>query len=210
MGISNKDGIVRDPPSFTKGSILFGGVGGAIEEDNANLFWDNVNKRLGIRTTSPRGLLDLKQGTGVGVPWRSGLNIYDGDNCLGIIEDATIANFRNYATGGYRFHNSFGSTIVQFTNDGKVGIGTMDPTEKLHVVGNIRADGNIIPDADNLRNIGSDTLRWALVRAVSVITGSLNLKSEKGDWTLEEGEDGIYAFNNKTGKKYKVRLDEVN
>jgi len=36
----------------TSGSILFSD-GSKIAEDNANLFWDNVNKRLGIGTTSP-------------------------------------------------------------------------------------------------------------------------------------------------------------
>ncbi|MEM2163726.1 MAG: hypothetical protein QXR62_04800 [Candidatus Bathyarchaeia archaeon] len=39
--------------SLTAGSILFAGSGGLITQDNVNLYWDNVNKRLGIGTTSP-------------------------------------------------------------------------------------------------------------------------------------------------------------
>jgi len=42
----------------TSGSILFSD-GSKVTEDNANLFWDNVNKRLGIGTTSPAEKLDV-------------------------------------------------------------------------------------------------------------------------------------------------------
>ncbi|MEM2168171.1 MAG: hypothetical protein QXR74_07400, partial [Candidatus Bathyarchaeia archaeon] len=45
--------------SLTAGSILFAGSGGLISQDNANLFWDNVNKRLGIGTTNPAYKLDV-------------------------------------------------------------------------------------------------------------------------------------------------------
>src|SRR5437867_2226264 len=37
----------------TLGSVYFAGTGGAITQDNANFFWDNTNKRLGIGTASP-------------------------------------------------------------------------------------------------------------------------------------------------------------
>jgi hypothetical protein len=39
-------------PSLTSGSILFSD-GTTIAQDNANLFWDNTNDRLGISTTTP-------------------------------------------------------------------------------------------------------------------------------------------------------------
>ncbi len=45
-------------PSFTLGSIPFQGATG-LDEDNANLFWDDTNKRLGIGTATPANLLDL-------------------------------------------------------------------------------------------------------------------------------------------------------
>lgn len=37
----------------TPGSVLFVGAGGVLAEDNANLFWDDVNQRLGIGTNAP-------------------------------------------------------------------------------------------------------------------------------------------------------------
>jgi hypothetical protein len=44
--------------SFTAGRLLIGNGTGAITED-ANLFWDNTNKRLGIGTSSPLQALDI-------------------------------------------------------------------------------------------------------------------------------------------------------
>jgi len=39
-------------PSFTSGSVMFSN-GTTLAQDNANLFWDDTNNRLGIGTTSP-------------------------------------------------------------------------------------------------------------------------------------------------------------
>lgn len=45
--------------NITSGSLLFSGAGGVISQDNSNLFWDNNNKRLGIKTSSPSSPLDV-------------------------------------------------------------------------------------------------------------------------------------------------------
>lgn len=44
---------------FTLGSIPFIGASGLFTQDNANLFWDNTNKRLGIGTAGPSQLLNV-------------------------------------------------------------------------------------------------------------------------------------------------------
>jgi hypothetical protein len=43
----------------TPGSILFVGAGGVLAQDNANLFWDDANNRIGIRTNAPAQALDV-------------------------------------------------------------------------------------------------------------------------------------------------------
>ncbi len=45
--------------SFTVGSVVFAGASGVYTQDNANLFWDNTNDRLGIGTASPAYRLDV-------------------------------------------------------------------------------------------------------------------------------------------------------
>jgi hypothetical protein len=48
---------------FTTGSIVFAGASGVYSEDNLNFFWDDVNNRLGLDTTSPTALLDVGAAT---------------------------------------------------------------------------------------------------------------------------------------------------
>jgi hypothetical protein len=45
--------------AFTTGSVVFAGASGVYTQDNANLFWDNANDRLGIGTASPAYTFDV-------------------------------------------------------------------------------------------------------------------------------------------------------
>ena len=77
------------------------------------------------------------------------------------------------------------------------------------------ATGNFIPGTDASMNLGSASLRWK-----NVYTTDLHLSNEskpegnsvdgtQGNWTIQEGADDLYILNNKTGKKYKFKLEEV-
>jgi hypothetical protein len=50
--------------SGTTGSVLFIGAGPALTQDNANLFWDDTNNRLGIGTAAPTDKLHLAASSG--------------------------------------------------------------------------------------------------------------------------------------------------
>jgi hypothetical protein len=54
----------------------------------------------------------------------------------------------------------------------------------------------------------------------NLYTGDLHLSNEaksegntvdgtKGNWTIQEGAEDLYLFNNKSGKRYKFKLEEV-
>lgn len=48
--------------AFTQGSVVFAGAAGVYDQDNANLFWDNANDRLGVGTSSPSATLTVSGG----------------------------------------------------------------------------------------------------------------------------------------------------
>jgi hypothetical protein len=48
----------------TVGSVLFVGTPGVLAQDNANLFWDDTNNRLGLGTATPSVSLDIARATG--------------------------------------------------------------------------------------------------------------------------------------------------
>ena len=103
--------------------------------------------------------------------------------------------------------STFGTTVYIVAN-GNVGIGNSTPADKLVVA------GSIIPSLDNSYNLGSASLRWA-----NLYTGDLHLSNEKtigniidgttGNWTIQEGETELYIINNKNGKKFKFKLEEI-
>ncbi|GIV50346.1 MAG: hypothetical protein KatS3mg038_0867 [Candidatus Kapaibacterium sp.] len=56
-GAVTSAGLTLD--GFSVGSVLFIGTGGALSQNNANFFWDDVNTRLGIGTNTPTATLDV-------------------------------------------------------------------------------------------------------------------------------------------------------
>ena len=64
--------------------------------------------------------------------------------------------------------------------------------------------GNIIPIANASYNLGTPGLRWG-----TVYMGDLSLSNGIGDYTIVEGEDDLFLYNNKRNKVYKFALVEV-
>ena len=79
-----------------------------------------------------------------------------------------------------------------------------------------RFDGNghFIPGVNNGRDLGSSAKKWRNIYVMDMHFsnegGSPNsVDGTTGNWTLQEGADGIYMINNKNGKKYEMMLKEV-
>jgi len=82
-------------------------------------------------------------------------------------------------------------------------------TLDLSVPGQYDFSGDVLPDIDSSRDLGSNSLRWQAVYADDVYTGDLHLKNDKGDWTMIEAEDYLTLRNNKTGKTFRLLMEEV-
>jgi hypothetical protein len=63
----------------------------------------------------------------------------------------------------------------------------------------------INPEATNTYDLGTASLRWR-----NIFTQDLQLSNGIGDYTIVEGEEDLFLYNNKNGKVYKFLVAEVN
>ena len=68
----------------------------------------------------------------------------------------------------------------------------------------ISTTGVVQPGANGTQDLGTSSLRWA-----TVYTSDLSLSNGIGDYTIVEGEDDLFLYNNKSNKVYKFMLAEV-
>jgi len=103
-----------------------------------------------------------------------------------------------------------GTTGQALTTNGSGTLSFSDVSVSLSAVGE-----DIIPATTDTYDLGSSSFVWA-----NIYTGDLNLSNEakdqgnsvdgtKGSWTIQEGADDLYLLNNKSGKKYKFKLEEI-
>lgn len=120
--------------AFTAGSVVFAGASGVYAQNNANLFWDNSNNRLGIGTAAPNHALhvvsnsDLKLHLdGTGNDFIKLTRPSAGTWFIGNLNSGFAVNETSTAGGSARFF---------IASDGKVGIGSIAPSSLLDVVKN--------------------------------------------------------------------------
>ena len=80
-------------------------------------------------------------------------------------------------------------------------------------VGDLTVAGSALPDADNTRNLGGPSARWANIYTADMHFSNKDMRNSVdgtwGDWTMQEGEDTLFLLNNRNGKKFKINLTEV-
>jgi hypothetical protein len=147
------------------------------------------NTSIGIGTSSPRTAatggnktLDIKGGIYFG-------STNSESTCINN-DDSFIINFDSNNDGG----------TANFLRIAKGTTGETGGTELLRVNGS----GHVLPGANGTQDLGSTSLRWG-----TVYTSDLSLNNGIGDWTIVEGEDDLFLYNNKKGKVYKFALTEV-
>jgi len=102
--------------------------------------------------------------------------------------------------------------FIQADGDGTFSIGTpaaasiTDGTSTLDFNGSnqVQSDASIVPNANGTLDLGTSSLRWQ-----NIYTSDLNLSNGVGDYTVVEGEEDLFLYNNKSGKVFKFALIEV-
>ncbi len=120
--------------ALTTGSVPFIGASGALSQDNANLFFDDTNNRLGINTNSPTTALDV---FGSGIIGR--INGTSTNNAfLGFASAGTNKWSIGNVQSDHRFriyNEATTSELVSVLQTGEFGIGIANPTTKFHIDG---------------------------------------------------------------------------
>ena len=70
--------------------------------------------------------------------------------------------------------------------------------------GSFIISGGIFPSANGTYNLGSSSARWN-----TLFTSDLSMSNGIGDYTIVEGEEDLFIYNNKTNKVFKFLLQEV-
>jgi hypothetical protein len=134
---------------------------------------------VGIGTTSPTGKLDVKTATD------SKLVVHDGNTAGNVRLTAA-----NVAFNAYKPFELLADSIQLWTN----GAQRMS----------IDSSGMVLPATNATYDLGSASLRWR-----NVYTSDLHLSNGIGNYTIVEGEEDLFLYNNKNGKTYKFALIEV-
>lgn len=161
------------------------------------LFVNGTTGNVGVGTTNPGAKLHI-EGSGTA-------SLFDINNTTA---GKTVIRFRNNGStvgliglsGAWKGDSSNDFILAAETGLGLRFYTNGSATEKII----IDTSGHVTPGANGTQNLGSTTARWA-----TVFTSDLDLNNGVGDWTIVEGEDDLFIYNNKRGKVYKFKLEEV-
>jgi hypothetical protein len=105
------------------------------------------------------------------------------------------------ANASYAASNTYSPLVIPAFNKANAALAN---TTGVYFAGNLFFTGNVSPASSNTYDLGSSTARWR-----NIYTGDLHLANEYGNWTIVEGEDELFLYNNKKSKVYKFNLTEV-
>ena len=126
----------------------------------------------------------------------------------------------NGSNGGIQFRDNHGSTVrgyFYFNNSSNIGI-LNDAGSWIIQCNSSKSTlfhGHVYPSGT--LDLGSTSQRWNNIYVNDLQLSNESKKDEGGNdvdgtwgnWTLQEGEENIFMINNRSGKKYKIALQEV-
>lgn len=155
-------GIVTTPAltlsGFTTGSVLFIGPSGAVNQDNANFFWDDTNNRHGIGTGTPISILHIIDTTAT-TPRGIIIDQYTTDTV-----GSRITQRKSRGTPGSATTIVTGDTLASWTASGYDGTAFVDSAKVLTASTGTISTG-IVPSTMSLQTM---TAAGALTTGLSI------------------------------------------
>lgn len=151
--------LVSEVSKFTQGSVIFADTDGSLTENNANLYWNNTNNRLGVGVSSPSEALGV-----VGNVDISGKYMIDNDTVVrynGVQGSVYLGISGNESNGDtYRSVGIGNVSLANNTGNYSVGIGyaaLRDNTRQSATA--IGYQSMMFNETDNNTGCGAYTLR---------------------------------------------------
>jgi len=145
------------------------------------------------------------------IGWFSALNINGSIQLGGSCADTLTVN----ATTTFKCPVTFESGVVlpgsfeDLNATGNIILGDGCASSTVNLNGAVTLSCDMIPDTNIARNVGSSTKKLNAVHAQDVYTGDLHMKNHLGDFTLVEAEEYLTVRNNKTGKVFRLMMEEI-
>jgi len=183
------NGGTNTSTAFTAGSVVFAGSGGTYTQDNASLFYDNTNDRLGIGTASPTFKLDV-----AGTARFTGSITSSAENSLISSAGGIILSSTYTGTNGnfFNFQNAGGLSIVGLENSTSTVFSATPYSLVLYT-----------PDARNIEFISPAGKRMIITNNNEVLIG---YTTDQGNYRLQV-QDSIYIGGNVSAAAYTTRSD---
>ena len=118
--------------------------------------------------------------------------------------------------GGIYLRSAAGDTMFKALTDSSCFLYFDNALKFRTMTDHCEIRGHLLPELNNTYDLGSASKRFR-----DIYTQDLQLSNEAkkdkggndvygtwGDWTLQEGEHKIYMINNRTGKKYSLKMEE--
>jgi len=217
--------VVLNNTSAGSGSLMLFGDAGTFKQAIGHLTSTNY-LQFGYGGTGTNGTFNGTTGMtltntgllGIGVTPTYGLHVVTTTGNPAAFNSSTSGGGNIYLTcsnastpvSGYMGPNAWNNNVfgigsstnhaLQFTTNG---------TQRAQ----IDTSGHFLPMSDNAYDMGNGSYRWR-----NVYTGDLHLSNKgsansvdgtNGDWTIQEGETDLFILNNKTGKRFKFKLEEI-
>ena len=164
---------------------------------------------VGIGTSSPSAMLHLRSG----VSYQPHILLENNVSSAGDAGITFADSVENYA---YRLGTDDSGNGLVITH--KSGIDPVHGVDneffRMTTSGNISIAGNFTPTTAT-QDLGSTTYPWQ-----NIYTQDMHLSNEsrdtgneidgtKGNWTIQEGAEDLYIINNKSGKRFRFKLEEL-
>ena len=119
--------------------------------------------------------------------------------------------------GGIYLYSSAGDTMFKALTDSSCFLYFDNALKFRTMTDHCEIRGHLLPDVNNTDDLGSSSKRFRnlyvndlqLSNEAKKDEGGNNVDGTWGDWTLQEGESDVYMINNRSGKKFKIKMEEV-